>query len=139
MGTTLLIVTVSKIVNSVDGPYRTIISILDDQEDELFHDLNGTNCNDYITVHNNKLAIIIHIEIPVDNSCDSDDGEGEEPLIQEPDLESLVSRVSPELLEHTLEHHLTPSASASSTEPDIAPPDSAPPAEPDTTLHTVIS
>ena len=33
---------------------------------------------------------------------------GEGPLIQEPDLDSLVGQVPPQLLEQTLEHHPTP-------------------------------
>lgn len=89
-----------------------------------------------------KLAKI-HTEIP---SYDSDDGGGEEPLIQEPDLDSLVSQVPPELLEveQTPEHHLTPPESASSTEPDTTPSESASPAEPDATPqeetpHTVLN
>ena len=40
-------------VDNLDSPYRTIIFILEEQEDELFPDTNGINCNDYITVHNN--------------------------------------------------------------------------------------
>ena len=64
---------------------------------------------------------------------------GEEPLIQEPDLDSLVGQVSPELLEQTPEYHPTPSASA---EPDTVPVE---PPEPDATLqeletpHTVLN
>ena len=53
------------------------------------------NCNDYISVHN-KRYLVIHI----DNSYDSDDGGGEEPLIQEQDLDSLVRQVPPELQPH---------------------------------------
>ena len=53
------------------------------------------HCNDYISVHN-KSYLIIHI----DNSYDSDDGGGEEPLIQEQDLDSLVRQVPPELQPH---------------------------------------
>ena len=74
-----------------------------------------------------------YTDIPNDDSCDSDDGGGEEPLIQEPDLDNLVSQVPPELLEHTPERYLTPSVSVSSTEPDTSPSASAPPAEPDAT------
>ena len=84
-------------------------------------------CNGYTTVHN-KLGII-QTEIPNDNSCDSDDGGGEEPLMQEPDLHSLVGQVPPELLEQTPENHPTPSASA---EPDTI---SAEAPELNATLH----
>ena len=79
-----------------------------------------------------------YTEIPNDDSCDSDDGwggGGGEPLIQEPDLDSLVSQVSPELLEHTPEHYLTPSVSVLSTEPDTYPSASASHAELDATPH----
>ena len=38
--------------DNLDGPYRTIIFILEEQEDELLPDINGTNCNDYMNVHN---------------------------------------------------------------------------------------
>ena len=82
------------------------------------------------------------MEIPNDDNCDSDGG-GEEPLIQEPDLDSLVSQVSPQFLEKTPEHHLIPTESASATEHDTTPPESTPPTEPDTSpeevLHTVNS
>ena len=84
----------------------------------------------------------MHIEIPNDDNYDSNGG-GEEPLIQEPDLDSLVSQVSPQFLEKTPEHHLIPTESASATEHDTTPPESTPPTEPDTSpeeaLHTVNS
>ena len=60
------------------------LSILEDQEDEHFPNLNGINCNDYISVHN--------------KGYDSDDGGGEEPLSK---ILSLVRQVPPELLEHS--------------------------------------
>ena len=52
-------------------------------------------------------------ELEIDNSHGFDDGGGEEPLIQELDLD-VVSQVPPELME---QEHPTPPESASPTEP----------------------
>ena len=49
---------VSEMVNSVDSPYQMIILFLEEQKDEIFPNISGINCNDYIIVHNNKLAAI---------------------------------------------------------------------------------
>ena len=115
------------------------MQVIERQTAELAFRLHGTERNGNVTVFMAP-TVQYTIEIPNDN-CDSDDGGGEEPLIQEPDLDILVSQVPPELLEQTPEHHLTPPESALSTDPDTTP---APPAEPDTTLqeetpHTVLT
>ena len=63
------------------------------------------------------------------DSFDPDDGGSEEPLIQEPDLDGVLSYVPPELLEPTAEHPLSPPESASPAEHPLSPPESASPAE----------
>ena len=56
----------------------------------------------------------MYTELEIDNSCDLDDGGGDEPLIQELDLDHVVSQVPPELME---QEHPTPPESTSPTEP----------------------
>lgn len=56
----------------------------------------------------------MYTELENDNSCDSDDGGGDEPLIQELDLDDIVDQVPPELLE---QQRPTPPESASPTDP----------------------
>ena len=56
----------------------------------------------------------MYTELEIDNSCDFDDSGGDEPLIQELNLD--VSKVPPELTE---QEHPTPPESASPTEPSL--------------------
>ena len=90
----------------------------------------------YSTVHNIKLGIIQRFLAMTD-----DDGGGEEPLIQDPDLDSLVRLVTPELLDKSPDPGTTPCPPESARpDPGTTP---APPEEPDTTLqeetpHTVL-
>jgi hypothetical protein len=56
----------------------------------------------------------MYTELENDNSCDFDDGGGEEPMIQELDLDAVVNQVQPELLE---QQRPTPPESASPTDP----------------------
>ena len=56
----------------------------------------------------------MYIELEIDNGCDLDDDGGDEPLIQELDLDNVVSQVPPELME---QEHPTPTESTSLTEP----------------------
>ena len=60
-----------------------------------------------------------------------DDGGGEEPLIQDPDLDSLVRQVPPELLDQSPD--TTPSLPESARQDPRTTP--APPEEPDATLQ----
>ena len=70
-----------------------------------------------------------------------DDGGGEQPLIQDPDLDSLVRQVPPELLDQSPDPGTTPSPPESAgPDPGTTP---ALPEEPDATLqeeipHTVL-
>ena len=56
----------------------------------------------------------MYTELEIDNSCDLDDGGGDEPLIQELNLYNVVSQVPPELME---QEHPTPPESTSLKEP----------------------
>ena len=58
----------------------------------------------------------MYTELEIDNSCDFDDGGGDEPLIQELDLDDVVSQVPPELME---QEHPTLPESTSPTEPAL--------------------
>ena len=58
----------------------------------------------------------MYTELEIDNSCDFDGGGGDEPLIQELDLDAVVNQVPPELIE---QEHPTLPESASPTEPAL--------------------
>ena len=52
----------------------------------------------------------MYTELEIDNSCDFDDGGGDKPLIQELDLDDVVSQVPPELVEQ--EHPTLPESAS---------------------------
>ena len=56
----------------------------------------------------------MYTELEIDNSCDLNDDGGDKPLIQELDLDNVVSQVPPELME---QEHSTPPESTSLTKP----------------------
>ena len=68
--------------------------------------------------------ITINIEFNNDDNFDSGEEEADEPLIQELDLDSVLTRVPPEFLEQSSEPDTTPS------EPDTTPSETPAPEEP---------
>ena len=80
--------------------------------EKQFSNFNGKIHNTLNYSYNNELAI--YIELEIDNSCDLDDGGGDEPLIQELNLDHVISQVPPKLME---QEHRTPPESASPTVP----------------------
>ena len=52
----------------------------------------------------------MYTELEIDNSCDFDDDGGDEPLIQELDLDDVISQVPPELVEQ--EHPTLPESAS---------------------------